>query len=207
MCVCVCVCVYEKLRLQDCTDLQISALKFYPRALEPHEIREIFTNGQPLSEVATGSGLQTLDEDPLVKVDSTIDTAGAIKEQTLESTAAHMIQFAGLRESSAEREDFLYDYLPDPSPCASLWKEQEQQFLPPRELARWRACSNKSPHAFNNFRMARTGRWRREITPSHCRVSQEFPFFCSYSRQYPVAQQCALVRGCTKWSKGQVMYA
>ena len=133
------------MRWQLCAGLEISALKFYPRALEPYEIREIFTNGQPLSEVASGSALQTLDEDPLEKVrssmqDITKDTAGAIKEQTVASTAAQMIQFAGLKESSAVKEDFLYGYLPDPSPCATLWKEEEQQFLPPRELARWQEC-------------------------------------------------------------------
>jgi hypothetical protein len=44
-----------------------------------------------------------------------------------------------------------------------------------------------------------------EIPPSHCGLSEKFPLFCSYSRNQPVAQQCPLVSGCTKWSTGQVI--
>jgi len=46
------------------------------RALETYELREIFTNGQPLSEIATGSTLRELNEDSLEKIRQAVLTRG-----------------------------------------------------------------------------------------------------------------------------------
>jgi len=46
------------------------------RALEAYEIGEIFTNGQPLSEIATGSALRELSEDSLEIIRQTVLSRG-----------------------------------------------------------------------------------------------------------------------------------
>jgi len=46
------------------------------RALQSYEIQEIFTNGQPLSEIATGSTLQGSNEDALDQIRQTILSQG-----------------------------------------------------------------------------------------------------------------------------------
>eukprot|EP00961_Rhodomonas_salina_P076520 1027556-Rhodomonas_salina.1 len=47
---------FGELQLGD-AGLALSSLKFYPRALASNEIMDIFSSGQPLPELATGSGL------------------------------------------------------------------------------------------------------------------------------------------------------
>ena len=46
------------------------------RALESYEVREIFSNGQPLSEIATGSTLQELSEDSVENIRQTVLARG-----------------------------------------------------------------------------------------------------------------------------------
>ena len=51
-------------------------------------------------------------------------TFGTVAEdQTADLAVGNYILYAGLRETAAERKDFLYSYGNDSSPCALLWTE------------------------------------------------------------------------------------
>ena len=124
--------------------LTLSSVKFYPRALQPGEIREIFFGGQPLSEVATGSVLNKFQEDDLKQTEVLVDSARANTEQALlksmvDNDVASVLGIAATNRISG-KEDPLWPK--DGSPVAVLSTLPRAEVIlkrSEREYAEWQA--------------------------------------------------------------------
>ena len=82
------------------TSIALSSVSFYARAFQFNEVAEMYTGGQPLSELATGSTLPLLLVDSSSQItdrirsstDQTADVIGDVKDQTLYNTVLFMSQ-------------------------------------------------------------------------------------------------------------------
>jgi hypothetical protein len=123
--------------------LELSATKFYPRALLPNELADIYAGGAPLSEIATSTVLRANDEDPFAQLKHAAAatqeaTAAALDEENARTAANLLISKRALAEGDDAREAALFTT--DDSPAAPLALAPDMAALfPPRELARWLA--------------------------------------------------------------------
>lgn len=130
--------------------LALSSVKFYPRALLASEVNEIFTAGQPLAEVATGSKLSAVDEDAFEQLRGSVDTGNEKVEASMDEFAEREMVIASVLGITSARygqeiEDTLYP--PDPAPTAYLPKGEavflevdkhgETLTLPDMEMEKW----------------------------------------------------------------------
>jgi len=126
--------------------LQLSSVKFYPRALTPAEITEINVNGQPLSEIATGSLLSghsdNVHDELMVGVDGIkVFTESSLLQQEGKMELADQIARAKLSETEESLDGSLFPV--DPSPPATLLPDEPQSYLPPLELQSWQGGGSK----------------------------------------------------------------
>ncbi len=141
--------------------LELSAAKFYPRALLPNELADIYAGGAPLSEIATSAVLRVNDEDPFAQLKhaaaaSQDGTAEALDAENARTAASLLISKRALAEGDDAREASLYTA--DDSPPAPLALAPEMAtLLPPREQARWLAQGGPA-----NLSTALAETWRNE---------------------------------------------
>jgi hypothetical protein len=128
--------------------LELSAAKFYPRALAPNELADIYAGGAPLSEIATSTVLRPTTEDSFAGLQfstaaSAAGTADTLATENARTAASLLVSKRALGESDDVRDAALY--LVDESPAAPLFLAPEiASLLPPRELARWIAQGSLS---------------------------------------------------------------
>ena len=128
--------------------LELSAAKFYPRALAPNELADIYAGGAPLSEIATSTVLRPTTEDSFAGLQfstaaSAAGTADTLATENARTAASLLVSKRALGESDDVRDAALY--LVDESPAAPLFLAPEiAALLPPRELARWIAQGSLS---------------------------------------------------------------
>jgi hypothetical protein len=144
--------------------LELSAAKFYPRALLPNELADIYAGGAPLSEIATSAVLRANDEDPFTQLKHAASatqagTAAALDAENARTAANLLISKRALAESDEAREAALYT--PDDAPPAPLALAPEMAaLLPPRELARW--LGQGALGGAGNLSAGLTEAWRNE---------------------------------------------
>jgi hypothetical protein len=121
--------------------LELSAAKFYPRALATNELADIYAGGAPLSEIATSTVLRTTTEDSFAGLQfstaaSAAGTAETLATENARTAASLLVSKRALGENDDVRDAALY--LIDESPAAPLFLAPDiASLLPPRELARW----------------------------------------------------------------------
>lgn len=107
---------------------------------------EINVNGQPLSEIATGSLLSghsdNVHDELMVGVDGIkVFTESSLLQQEGKMELADQIARAKLSETEESLDGSLFPV--DPSPPATLLPDEPQSYLPPLELQSWQGGGSK----------------------------------------------------------------
>jgi hypothetical protein len=176
----------------------LANLKFYPRVLMPSEVSEIYQNGQPVVETATGSLLNTVEEEELALIRGAIQNAtdnSASFQKEISSEEAILLEVSENRLSSEEqtkRSKILYSYTDDLAPCAALpWWEDESK-LPAHDLEIWKKCGSPKTNRSEDQDLAdTTGQARMASIHRTCPDDNENVFFCSHSTAYPLHERCS----------------
>ena len=176
----------------------LSSVKFYPRVLMPSEVSEIFQNGQPLVETATGSLLNSVQEKELTLIRGAIqnvtESAASLQEEQFEDEQI-LLEVSENRireEEQRQREQILYSYTQDLAPCAALpWWEDESK-LPLQALHAWRECGQPRTNRTGEGSFAGLlEQSRMQPSLKNCPDDNRNYFFCSHSSTYPLHDQCS----------------
>lgn len=142
--------------------IAMSAVKFYPRALKDHEVKEMFEGGAPLLEVATGSTLKPVEEDALLQVGAELAqmneklAADAALAQDLAAVNTVISTLVNERDGGGEAEDPIWPKDTSPTPVFPRGNESDiLKMLPVRELAAWTLAERPTEGHL-------TGRWEVE---------------------------------------------